>query len=126
MTESRRPGGPASEKISPATTPGSVMELGRIWCSRSMPKSTTSPQTKIRRAASSGPAGVNHVTSTKSRAVVASTRGYCTEIGALQRAHFAPRTTQLTMGMFSNQRSSRPQPPQAEAGHTTDLPRGSR
>ena len=58
--------------------------------------------------------------------MTSSTSGYCIEIGALQRAHLPRRTTQLTTGMFSNQRSSRLQLPHADGGDTTDLPRGSR
>ena len=105
--------------------PGRVMTLGRSWCSRSMAKSTTIAQTKISRAASSGPTGVTATVTAKSRPVTSSTSGYCTEIGARQRAHRPRRTSQLSTGTFSNQRSSRPQLPQADGGNTTDLPRGS-
>jgi len=56
--------------------PGSVMTFGRIWCSRSIVKSTMSAHTKISRAASNGLTGVTAATTTNSTAVTASTSGY--------------------------------------------------
>ena len=72
-----------------------------------MAKSTTRAHPNSSRAASSVPIGVTATVATNSSPVTSSTSGYCTEIGALQRAHRPPSIAQLTIGMFSNHRSSR-------------------
>ena len=48
------PGGRNQLQTKPMTMPGSVMTSGRIWCSRSMAKSTISAQANARRTSSSG------------------------------------------------------------------------